>query len=136
MQNSGNGDILNAALEKRNTAIDNPAVISVLGVPLSKAQQKLLSKLPHYNSSVLVPKRTVCMKDLAALTASTGVEFAMFTKGGERLVIRGDELRIEIGEEFLDKLILQGYRLSGHTHPGIDYYCYRFQMETITYCKS
>ena len=58
------------------------------------------------------------MRDLAALTAYEGVEFAMFTKGGKRLIIRGDRNSVDINDKEAKKLSEQGYRWSGHTHPG------------------
>jgi hypothetical protein len=59
------------------------------------------------------------MKDLSTLTAETDVEFALFTKGSRRLVIRGDRRHVEIDEAEAKSLAEQGYRWSGHTHPGI-----------------
>jgi len=59
------------------------------------------------------------MRDLSALTAHTNVEFAMFTKGNERLIIRGDVQSVNVGLEKAKELAREGYRWSGHTHPGI-----------------
>ena len=39
-------------------------------------------------------KRDVSMLDLSAMTAETGDEFAMFTRRGERLIVRGDAKKI------------------------------------------
>ena len=61
------------------------------------------------------------MADLSALTAYTGDEFAMFTKGNERIIIRGNSIKVNIGISEADKLAKDGYKWSGHTHPGIDY---------------
>ena len=63
------------------------------------------------------------MADLSALTAKTGVEFAMFTKGSERLIIRGNTIRVDINKGAAEELAALGYRWSGHTHPGIDENC-------------
>lgn len=63
------------------------------------------------------------MIDLSALTAKTGDEFAMFTKGKERLVIRGNAYSVNVNAETALKLASQGYKWSGHTHPGIDRNC-------------
>jgi hypothetical protein len=89
------------------------------GVELSVRQQSLLDKLPEYNSRVVVKKNEVSMTDLAALTAKTNVEYAMFTKGHERLVIRGDVKRVNITTEDAAMLSAQGYKWSGHTHVGL-----------------
>ena len=63
------------------------------------------------------------MSDLSALTALTGDEFAMFTNGKERLIIRGNTIMVNVNSERASKLAKEGYKLSGHTHPGTDYLC-------------
>ena len=60
------------------------------------------------------------MTDLSALTAKTGDEFAMFTKGGSRLIVRGNSVKVNINTNEARKLAAEGYKWSGHTHPGID----------------
>jgi len=44
----------------------------------------------EFDSKVIVDKKSVNMADLSALTAHTGDEFALFTKGKDRLIIRGN----------------------------------------------
>ena len=66
-----------------------------------------------------MPRESVNMADLSALTAKTGNEFAMFTKQSERLVIRGNASKVNIGVEEALILAAEGYRWSGHTHPGV-----------------
>ena len=61
----------------------------------------------------------VKLGDLAAMTAATGVEFAVFTRKSERLVIRGSKNGVPGSIKELAELSRQGYRFSGHTHPGI-----------------
>lgn len=107
-------------IEQRNTGKGIPNAIIQFGRPLNTRQEKLLKELPVFNSKTSVPKKDVSMKDLAALTANTGCEFAMFTKSGERFIIRGNETMVNIDEETARKLASKGYRWSGHTHPGID----------------
>lgn len=124
--NSGKDDIIStkgiaSPIESRRHPTGVPAGIAVYGDPINKRQQKLLDKLPEYDSRIEVNKRDVSMKDLAALTAHTGSEFAMFTKGGKRLIIRGDELSVNIMPEDAAALAKKGYRWSGHTHPGNQY---------------
>lgn len=65
-----------------------------------------------------VPKDSVSMTDLSALTANTGDEFAMFTKGKDRLIIRGGNTSTPVTVEDAEKMAAEGYRWSGHTHPG------------------
>ena len=63
------------------------------------------------------------MSDLSALTAYTGDEFAMFTKGNERLIIRGSQNSVNIDTYQAKALAGEGYRWSGHTHPGTNLNC-------------
>lgn len=46
---------------------------------LSIPQAEILAQLPEYGSKVFVPKGQFGQNDLAALSAATGDEFAMFT---------------------------------------------------------
>ena len=82
-------------------------------------QKKLLERLPKFDSVTTVRKKSVSMSDLAAITAETGDEFAMFTKGGERLIIRGNSNSVNVDINRAKELSEQGYKWSGHTHPGI-----------------
>jgi hypothetical protein len=77
-----------------------------------------LDSLPGYDSRATVKKSDVSMMDLAALTAKEQVEFAMFTRGSERLIVRGDGRRVNVCSEQAVKLRAQGYKWSGHTHVG------------------
>jgi len=115
-----NNPIIDSPIDQRNTEKGNPNAILHFGRPLNARQQKLLDMLPEYDSSATVDKKDVNMKDLSALTAVTGVEFAMFTKGQERLIIRGNNIHVNVDPEVALQLNEQGYRWSGHTHPGFD----------------
>lgn len=110
-------------IEQRNTAKGNPNAIMLFDRPLNNRQQLLFDILPQFNSKAVVSKKTVSMKDLSALTAYTGDEFAMFTKGKERLIIRGNANMIDIDEAKAYALAKDGYKWSGHTHPGINDLC-------------
>ncbi len=108
-------------IEQRNTGKGNPNAVLIFDVDLSNRQKELLEALPEIDSSCAVKKNNVNMKDLSALTAKTGVEFAMFTKENERLIIRGDRYSVNIDIEKAEQLKMAGYRWSGHTHPGTDF---------------
>jgi hypothetical protein len=103
-----------------HTGKGRPNAITHFGKPLSNRQQALLDKLPDYESRAIVAKSDVSMKDLAALTAKVGVEFVMFTRGSRRLIVRGNAYHVNIDTDEALKLVEQGYRWSGHTHPGFD----------------
>ena len=111
---------MNSPIEQKHTGKGNPNAVLTFGRPLNNRQQKLLDALPEFNSRVIVPKSSVNMADLAALTAVTGDEFAMFTKENERLIIRGNYFMVDIGIKEATELNSQGYKWSGHTHPGVD----------------
>ena len=110
-------------IEQRNTGKGNPNAVLTFGVELNNRQKELLGKLPGYDSRIIVEKDSVNMTDLSALTAYTGDEFAMFTKGNERLIIRGSQTSVNIDTYQAKALAGEGYRWSGHTHPGNDTFC-------------
>lgn len=110
-------------IEQRNTGKGNPNAILTFDVELNNRQKKLLESLPDYDSKVTVRKTDVNMKDLSALTAVTGNEFAMFTKGNERLIVRGSSRHVNIDVDAATELAGNGYKWSGHTHPGTSSYC-------------
>ena len=56
---------------------------------LNARQLGALDQLPDFGSRAILHK-SFGQKDLAAVTAATGDEFAMFTAGGRRLVVRGN----------------------------------------------
>lgn len=110
-------------IEQQHTGKGNPNAILHAGRPLNNRQKELLEKLPDYDSRVIVPKKSVNMADLSALTAETGDEFAMFTKGDSRLVIRGNTIKVNVNAEQAVQLSKNDYKWSGHTHPGMTTYC-------------
>ena len=83
-------------IEQRNTGKGNPNAVLMFGVELNNRQKKLLEQLSDFDSKVIVPKKSVKMSNLAALTAYTGDEFAMFTNGNERLIIRGNQRGVNV----------------------------------------
>lgn len=124
IMNTGSGPVyiesIDKPIEQRHTGKGNPNAVLHFDVELNNRQQRLLDALPVYNSRTSIPKGDVSMTDLSALTAKTGDEFAMFTKEGTRLIIRGNSFRVEITPEEAYAMGKNGYVWSGHTHPGID----------------
>lgn len=114
---------IDSPIEQQHTGKGNPNAILTFNVPLNNRQLALLEALPYYDNRIVVPKENVNMTDLSALTAKTGDEFALFTKGNERLVIRGNASRVNVTIEEAQQLAKNGYRWSGHTHPGADFFC-------------
>lgn len=110
-------------IEQKHTGKGNPNAVLTFGVELNNRQKSLLEQLADFDSRIIVDKSNVNMADLSALTAHTGHEFALFTKGRERLIIRGNETKVQIDIDDAERLAKQGYRWSGHTHPGLDFLC-------------
>ena len=125
--NSGSGDVtiasIDSPIEQKHTGKGNPNAILIFNVELSNRQQALLDALPEYDSRITVPKKSVNMADLSALTAKTGDEFAMFTNKDKRLIIRGNAYKVNINIEQAKTLAEQGFKWSGHTHPGVGGNC-------------
>lgn len=114
---------IDSPIEQKHSGKGNPNAILIFDVELNNRQQVLLDALPDFDSRIIVPRTSANMSDLSALTAKTGDEFAMFTKGNERLIIRGNSYMVDIGIEEAKKYASQGYKWSGHTHPGTDMLC-------------
>ena len=108
------------SIQQRNTARGKPPAVTHFGAGINTRQSNILDHLRNYDSEYLVKKKSVSMTDLAALTAETGDEFALFTCKGERLIIRGDSNSVNVTYEKALELRERGYRWSGHTHPGND----------------
>jgi hypothetical protein len=100
----------------RTDGASEPWAIARHGKPLNDRQQALLDNLPEYDSKVEVDRSDVSMVDLAALTAKTGDEFAMFTRGAKRLIVRGDFEHVDVNMLKAGEMKAQGYKWSGHTH--------------------
>ena len=114
---------IDSPIEQRHTGKGNPNAIAHFGSDLTNRQKQLLGALPDYDSSVVVGKKSVNLTDLSALTTVTGDEFALFTKGHDRLVIRGNSYSVNVDLERARELCDAGYKWSGHTHPGYDFNC-------------
>lgn len=87
---------------------------------LTRRQADLLAQLPDAGARIVVAKRAFKTNDLAALTAMTGDEFTVFTRGSQRMVVRGDSTGVPLSVSELEALRDAGWRWSGHTHPGTD----------------
>jgi len=116
LNNMDENGICSPIEQGRTDGVGEPWAIARHDKPLSDKQQALLDKLHGYDSRVTVNKSDVSMMDLAALTAKTGDEFAMFTLGARRLIVRGDAGSVNVDEAKAVEMRAQGYKWSGHTH--------------------
>ena len=82
-------------------------------VKLTTNQAKILEQLPKEGSTVIVPNSYFGLNDLSAITSKTGgVEFAVFTMGGRRMIVRGTRHGIDsIDTDVSAELGRQGWRL-------------------------
>lgn len=104
------------SIESRNHAMGKPSAV-VGGAKLNNRQQRLNDILTTNDTSTIVKKRDVNMKDLSALSASNGVEYALLTRKNERMVIRGDLQTVGlINDKTVESYREQGWKWSGHTH--------------------
>lgn len=100
-------------------ATSSPAEIAWGTGKLSARQQALLDSLPKIRSQLKLHKSDISVTDLAALTAHTGDELALFTRGSQRLIIRGNSSGVVLSIEKLQFLREQGFRWSAHSHPSL-----------------
>ena len=120
LTNGGGSGIMkiSSPISSRKHPTGTPEGIELFGDNLNSRQLRLLDNLKEYDSKIEVHKRSVSMRDLSALTAHENVEFALFTKGNKRLIIRGDSGSVNVDIKKAKELAEQGYKWSGHTHPG------------------
>jgi hypothetical protein len=95
------------------------------GQHLRPRQRAIHEALPNSGDTAIFHKRDVGMSDLKKLSAETGDEYSMFTKGNERFVIRGKPPKtagkppeIEVpAHMYQDVVSGRMGKFSGHTHP-------------------
>lgn len=85
---------------------------------LSTKQKKLLKHLINCGDKFITTELKITMIDLSAMTCMTDVEFALFNRNKEYMVVRGNRNHVPISLEEADSLNEQGYTWVGHTHPG------------------
>lgn len=88
-------------------------------VELKEKQKLLLGGLEKAGDFVQLKKKDVSLDDLAALSAHQKCEFAIFTKGKNRILLRGNYNSCNISET-LSKIVLdKKWEWTGHSHPTI-----------------
>lgn len=102
---------------QRNQATGRASAIRLMDADLNKRQKKVLERLNKAGDSLVSTKSQIKTKDIAALTAKENVEFALFTKGNKRMIVRGTQFETPVGEQRLRQLAADGWKFSAHTHP-------------------
>jgi len=88
-------------------------------VELKQHQQRILDKLPSQGAFIKVKKKDVSLDDLAALSAKSKCEFALFTKGKNSIVLRGGYSSCNIGKTLQEEVIDNKWEWVGHSHPTV-----------------
>ena len=103
----------------RDANIGNPAAIANGFGELSTRQSRMLDSLPKDGSKIVQHKSDVTMIDIAALTAKTGDEFAIFTRGSQRMVMRGDSETVPVNLKTAARMSDEGLALVGSYSTGV-----------------
>lgn len=116
-------DIKNVHIQNRNTSIvGKPSVIYNFSFgKMSLTQQKILGMIKDCKHVIIDKKKeniNITMKDLSALTAYTGIEYALFERSDRFIVFKGNSFEIALSKNDLAMLLNGKYRWVGHTHPG------------------
>lgn len=88
-------------------------------VSLIRRQKRLLERVPEPYDWIVVKSKSIHVRDLAALTAVTGDEFAIFTKGSKKILVRGNKLKWRLPEDLVDKVKEEKWIWDSHSHPVI-----------------
>lgn len=115
-------------INKRNThVIGKPKILFNYSFgKLSKTQEKLIDLLKEKDRIEIDKKREnikVTMKDLSALTAVTGLEFALFERNDKYIIFKGNSYSIYLNGNTIGMLINRKFIWVGHTHPGMSFNC-------------
>ena len=105
----------------RNPAQGNPAAIGNKNFGpdyLSRRQSTLDALLPEYGSRATLSRNSINPRDTQALTAKNGVEYAVFTRGKQRTIVRGGAHSTPVDVTEAGAMRESGYRWSWHTHPS------------------
>ena len=84
---------------------------------LKGRQAEILKLVPDRDGVATLRKKQVRVKDLAALTAHTGDEFALFTKGRRAIIYHGSPNGCTITGKTSDQIITERWEWVAHSHP-------------------
>lgn len=120
MLNQGPGQqAIKSPISSRRYSYGKASGVQFTEDKLSRKQIELMEQIKEKGKLYSFAKKDVSLNDLAAMTSASNCEFAMFTKGRERLIIKGEEHTIDISYKEIERLAKAGYRWSGHTHTGV-----------------
>lgn len=88
-------------------------------VTLRSNQKKILDMIPQKGDWAEVRKKQIDTKDLAALTAATGHEFALFTGKNSKIIMHGSSVTWHIPKDAWDIINENKYEWTSHSHPTV-----------------
>lgn len=86
-------------------------------VTLRREQKKILEKVINVGDWAEFRKKQIDVKDLAALTAATGHEFALFTGKSSKIVVHGTSQKWHIPYSAWEVIKENQYEWTAHSHP-------------------
>lgn len=116
-----NDSAIQTAIKNRGYSYGKASGVELLGDKLSKRQNSIIKTITEDGKYYKFNKRDISLNDVAAITSATNSEYAMFTKGTERLIIKGNQVGINITFKEIERLAKDGYRWTCHTHPGTSF---------------
>lgn len=97
------------------------ANLSYGNVTLRKKQKKALSKIPKPGDWSHYRNKEITTEDLAALTAYTGDEFALFSGKNGKIVIHGNSIKWNIPQDAWREISETKMIWESHSHPTINF---------------
>jgi hypothetical protein len=79
-------------------------------------QMDLLSQLNAPGKSVVVERSSMNLENLAQLTKEMNREFALLTRGDQRMLIAGDTVSVPLTPDQMRQLSQEGWKLTAHSH--------------------
>lgn len=84
---------------------------------LNEHRVNLLNRVPKTNDWARFNKDSLCMKDLAFLTAKTGDEFAILRGKKEDILFHGSRYHCDFEGVLYEMLVKNKLEIYGHSHP-------------------
>ncbi|MEW8008574.1 MAG: LysM domain-containing protein, partial [Candidatus Thiodiazotropha endolucinida] len=85
-------------------------------VKLPKKLNAFNLQLKNPGDALVVGRKDINLQDIRILSGMNDVEFALLTRGKQRMIVRGAERSVELPKPAYE-LGKQGWRWSGHAHP-------------------
>lgn len=84
---------------------------------LNRRHKFLFDKIPEVGSWTRVKTHQASLEDLAALTAFTGDEFALFSAKGYKIIYHGKKRKWDIPNDVFEEICNKKMIWEGHSHP-------------------